>query len=109
MHRVGELDQQITIKRESRVSDGMGGDTVTLVDVVVDLWAHVRPRSGKEVGLHDRVEAPAMYLFVIRYRSDLKDDDRIVWNGQTYNIRAILTAGNRTNFLEINAERGVTQ
>jgi SPP1 family predicted phage head-tail adaptor len=108
MHRVGELDQQITIQRETRTSDGMGGDTVALTSVATDLWAHVRPRSGKEIGVHDRVEAPAMYLFVIRYRGDIKNDDRIVWNGQTYNIRAVLTAGGRTNFLEINAERSVT-
>lgn len=109
MHRAGELDQQITIKRETKVSDGMGGDISTLVDVASDLWAHVRPRSGKEIGTHDRVEAPALYLFVIRYRNDIRNDDRIVWNGETYNIRAILTAGSRTSFLEINAERGVTQ
>jgi len=108
-HRAGELDQLITINREVRTSDGMGGDTVSVNAVATNLFAHVRPRSGKEIGTHDRVEAPAIYLFVIRYRSDLKEDDQIVWNGQTYNIRAILTRGGRNIFLEINAERGVTQ
>lgn len=108
-HRAGELDQLITINREVRTSDGMGGDTVALTAVATDLFAHVRPRSGKEVGLHDRVEAAAMYLFVIRYRSDLQEDDQIVWNGKTYNIRAILTRGGRSMFLELDAERGVTQ
>jgi SPP1 family predicted phage head-tail adaptor len=108
-YRAGELDQLITIKREVRTSDGMGGDTVTLTDVAADLFAHVRPRSGKEIGTHDRVEAPAKYLFVIRYRSDLKDSDRIVWNGATYNIRYIATRGYRSMYMEIEAERGVTQ
>ena len=109
MYRVGELDKQITIKRETRTSDGMGGDTVTLTTVASDLWAHVRPRSGKEIGVHDRVEAPAMYLFVVRYRDDLLDSDQITWDGDIYNIRAILSSGGRKLFLEIDAERGVTQ
>jgi SPP1 family predicted phage head-tail adaptor len=105
----GNLDQLITIKRETRTTDGMGGDTVALVDVAANLWAHVRPRTGRELAKHDRVEAPAMYLFKIRNRSDILDSDRIVWNGATYNIRAVLTEGTRDMYLEINAERGVTQ
>tara|TARA_R110000782_G_scaffold47256_1_gene104021 strand:+ start:5972 stop:6298 length:327 start_codon:yes stop_codon:yes gene_type:complete len=104
-----KLDQLITIKRETRTTDGMGGDTVALVDVVADLWAHVRPKTGKEKSEHDKIEAPAMYLFKIRNRSDILDSDRIVWNGSTYNIRAVLTGGTREMYLEIDAERGVSQ
>jgi len=94
----GALDQLITIKRETRTSDGMGGDTVALTDVAADLWAHVRPRRGRELATHDRVEAPAMYLFKIRNRSDIKNTDRIVWNGATYNIREVLTEGTRAAY-----------
>lgn len=108
-YRVGELDQLIDIKREVRVSDGAGGFTTSRTDVAADLWAHARPRSGKEIGVHNRVEAPAMYLFVVRYRSDVKENDIIVWDGDDYNIRAILTRGGRSMYLEIDAERGVTQ
>lgn len=108
-YRTGELDQLITIQRETRTADGMGGASVSLTTVVSDLWAHVRPRSGKERGAFDRVEASAMYLFVVRYRDDIRESDRVVWNGDTYNIRAILTRGARSNWLEFDAERGVTQ
>ena len=109
MYRVGELDKLISVQREVRTSDGMGGDTVTPTTVVADLWAHVRPKSGKETGAQGGVEARAVYLFVIRNRSDLKESDRLVWDGQTYNIRAILSRGARSMYLEIDAERGVTQ
>lgn len=108
-YRAGELDQLITIQREVRTADGMGGAAVTLSTVASDLWAHVRPRSGKELASFDRVEASALYLFVVRYRGDIREDDRVVWNGDTYNIRAILTRGGRSNWLEFDAERGVTQ
>lgn len=108
-YRVGELDELITIKRETRTDDGGGGASVTLTTVVSDLWAHVRPRSGKEMGNNDRVQDSAMYLFVVRYREDLKESDRIEWEGETYNIRSLLTRGNRSMYLEIDAERGVPQ
>ena len=107
-YRAGELDQRITIKRETLTTDNMGGSTTTDTDVA-SVWAHVRPRSGRELGIHDKVEAPAMYLFVIRYRSDLLENDRIVWDGQEYNIRVIRSKGGRKLYLEIDAERGVTQ
>lgn len=109
MYRIGQFVEQITVKRESRTSDGMGGDTISLVDVAADIWAYVRPRTAKEIDAHDRVEAPAMYLFVIYNRNDIREDDRILWNGQTFNIRGILFKGVQSMFLEINAERGVTQ
>lgn len=109
MYRVGELDQLITIKRETRVSDGMGGFTTTTTNVVSDLWAHARPKTARERGNFDTVEASAMYLFVVRYREDVRENDRITWNGDTYNIRGILTRGGRSEWLEMDAERGVTQ
>lgn len=105
---VGELDQRVPIKRQTRVSDNMGGYTTTDTTVAT-VWAHVRPKRGREQGIHDKVEAPALYVFVIRYRSDILDSDRITWNGADYNIRAILTRGGRKMFLEIEAERGVAQ
>lgn len=105
---VGELDQRIDVKRDTLTSDGMGGSTTT-TSTVATLWSHVRPKRGREVALHDKVEAPALYIFAIRYRSDLRDSDYITWNGADYNIRAILTRGGRKMFLEIEAERGVTQ
>jgi SPP1 family predicted phage head-tail adaptor len=108
MYYPGDLDQLITIKRETRAADGMGGGVDSLTTIASDLFAHVRPRSGKEMGIHDKVEAPALYLFVIRYRDDLREDDRIEWNGQQYNIRAILSRGARELYLDINAERSVT-
>lgn len=105
----GELDDQITIKRETRTSDGMGGDTVTLTDVATDIWAKVKPLFGKEKGVHDRVEAAAMYSFKIRYRTDINDDDQVHWDGDIYNIRRIPKRSVRSMYLEIDAERGVTQ
>jgi SPP1 family predicted phage head-tail adaptor len=108
MYQPGELDQKITIRRQTLVADGMGGAENSTTTLANAIWAHARPRSGKEIGAHDKVESALMYLFVIRYRGDLKEDDRITWNGEEYNIRVIKTRGARKTYLEIDAERGVT-
>lgn len=107
-YRVGELDQRVTIQRLSTVSDGQGGSTESWADVVT-VWAHARPRSGREVVQFDRVNGEHAYMFVIRYRSGIRESDRLVWQGVNYNIRAINDQSGRKLYLEIDAERGVAQ
>lgn len=107
-YRVGELDQRVTIQRLTLASDGQGGSTESWADVVT-VWAHVRPRSGREVVQFDRVNGEHAYLFVIRYRSGIRESDRLVWQGVNYNIRSISDQSGRKLYLELDAERGVAQ
>lgn len=108
MYTPGELDQRVTFERLSRTPDGQGGNTDAWA-AIATVWAHARPRSGKENTQFERVNGEASYLFVVRYRSDLKDADRVVWGGVAYNIRLINERGTRRLYLEIDAERGVAQ
>lgn len=108
MYRPGEMNERISIVRESRTSDGAGGQTLTLTTLAT-VWAHVRPRSGREMERFDRINASGMYLFVIRYRTDVEESDRILWKGEYYNIRFIAQGSGRTMYLELDAERGVAQ
>lgn len=107
-YRVGELDQRITLQRQVLTSDGQGGATKTWSDLAT-VWALARARSGAEVAKMGRVEATALYLFVIRYKAGLLASDRIVWGSKNYNIRAINENSARRLFLEIDAEVGVAQ
>lgn len=106
VYRPGELDQRITIKRETLSNDDMGGDTISLATVAT-VWALVKADRGSESEDWDQVNANHTYRFVIRYRSDIRDDDRIEWNGYTFNIRSINDNGGRKMYLELFAERGV--
>jgi len=105
----GKLTELINVTREVRVSDGAGGDSISLSYVARDVWAFVKPVKGVESGANNGVVATANYRFKIRNRADLKETDIIVWSSQRYNIRAILYTGNRSQYLEIDAERGVSQ
>ena len=108
MYHPGEMNERVQIIRETRTSDGAGGQTLSLT-TLASVWAHVRPRSGREMERFDRVNASAMYLFVIRYRTDVEESDRILWKGEYYNIRYIAQGTGRALYLEIDAERGVAQ
>jgi len=103
----GELDQLIDLKREVLVSDGVGGDSLNIVNIQLGVWAKVRAMSGKEQERHDQLNSYAMVTFIVRYRNDLRHDDRIIWNGQGYNIRYIEPASSRDLYRVIQAEMGV--
>lgn len=107
-YRIGELDQRIRLERLVLTPDGRGGSTEEWVPVFC-ACALARPASGRESERFDRVNAEAMYRFVIHRREGILDSDRIVWRGIPYNIRMIHRRGTREMFLDIDAERGVAQ
>lgn len=104
--RPGELDQRIELQKESRVSDGMGGATVTW-QTQATVWAHVRPLRGSERLQADTMEAPARYLVVVRYRQDVSESWRIAWNGKVMNINFIQDGGARSAYLPMECTAGV--
>lgn len=110
-YRAGELDQRITFQKRVKTPDNMGGyafDWVN-IDTLSNVWAHARPRSGTERAQFDQVNAEARYLFVVRNRQDIKEEYRIIWDGELFNIRYIPKPKTRALYLEIEGERGVAQ
>lgn len=107
-YRTGELDQRVTFQREVRHDDDMGGYSLSWENMFTT-WAHAHPMSGGEREHSDRLNAQASYRFVIRYRTDFDETNRIMWDGIPYNIRYIGTRGRRAAHIEITAERGVAQ
>lgn len=101
----GALDQRVSIDRPHRVSDGAGGFEVQW-QVVRQVWAHVRPLSGRERNANDRVEATANYLIVMRNRDDVDETMTIVWRGRRLNIRFVKREGHRPMLMELEAEMG---
>lgn len=109
-YRTGELDQRIEFQEKVSTPDGLGGSTFTWATITNGgAWALARPKSGREVTDYDRVNAEASYLFVVRNRQDVKDSNRILWDGIPYNIRVRKQPKTRALYLEIDGERGVAQ
>lgn len=109
MVSAGYLDQRVTFQAQNLSPDGTGGFTEAWADFgdTPTVWAHVKPLRGREVIQEGSDAAVAEYRFIVRYRADVVEADRIVWNGSAYNIRQVMRTSGRELFLQIIAERGV--
>jgi len=95
-----ELDKRITLQRQTRAADGMGGFTVTWVDALA-IWAAIWP-----VGAAETVQAAQATMIIshrirIRYRSGLKADWRIRYAGRYFNIVSIIDPNMAHQWLDI--------
>lgn len=109
MIRAVDMNQMIRLQRATAVADGGGGRVVTWADLAATpcVWAHVRAKAGREALAEGRMNASYVVVFTIWNRCDLSEADRIVWQGESYNIRGILRTGGEALQLAIEAERGV--
>lgn len=106
MAGAGSLDQRVTIERVSDTPDGGGGLVRGWVSIAT-VWAGVASRAVGEREVEGRQTAVFVAMFTIRNRSDIRETDRLVWGGETYNIRGIHREGARPRYLRVDAERGV--
>ncbi len=104
--RIGELDQRVQLQKQVRVPDAGGGNAHEW-ETQATVWAHVRPQSGSEREHSDRLNAEGGHRVAIRYRSDVNESWRIVWNGRAMNIRFAQDSGGRSLYLVMECEAGV--
>ena len=105
----GHMDQQITLRTLTRTADGAGGVTEAWADFADDatVWAAVTFKGASEGLQEGRVNASQVTNFEIYTRSDVTELDALIWEGETYNIRAIRRYGSRPLTMWLDAERGV--
>lgn len=102
---IGKLDQFITIQRKTTASDMTGGRVDTW-STWKQVWANVKAKTSREGLEEGRTNATFVVVFTI-YNIAVTEVDRIVWNGERYNIRGVLREGSRAQHVRIEAERGV--
>lgn len=102
VQRVKEnLDRRITLRSVTRIPDDHGGLIETYTDTVV--WASKSFRGGdggneyQEGGV---VRKNQDIVFTIRYR-DIQYYDKVVFQGETYDIQRVEDAGGRNNYLRL--------
>lgn len=110
MANAGHLDQRITFQGVVDTPNGAGGFSSAWGDIATTptVWAAVKPLMGREVSQESGDAATAEYKFTIRYRDDISEINRIVWNGENYNIRRVERTSQRDLFTVVIAERGVS-
>ena len=99
--QAGKLDRRITIQSPTSTRDG-AGQPVEAWALLATVWARVEHLRGKEPFQGQEFNAQRTSVFTIRYRTDLDETMRIIFDGDTYDILAIAEKGRREG-LEITA------
>ena len=98
--QAGQLDRRITIQNFSETTDSFGQE-VKSFSTLASVWANVVEKVGSEGEDGEMIAATKKVEFVIRYRTDVDEEMRIIYNNNTYKIQAIQSADARKAFLKI--------
>ena len=101
--QAGQLDRRITIQTFSETTDSFGQEVKSFT-TLADVWSRVIENVGNEGENGDMISATKRVDFFIRYRSDINEQMRIVYNNETYKIHAIQSADARKAFQMIRCE-----
>ena len=96
----GQLDRRITLQTYTTSTDAFG-QVVKTFSTLATVWAKVEEKSGKEGEEGDQVIASKKVNFLIRHRSDLNEQMRVVYDNNTYKIEAIINDDARRAFMRI--------
>lgn len=77
------------------------GQSTRDFETLASVWAKVEEKRGDEGEDGNQIVATKRVEFFIRYRSDVNEQMRIIYNNETYRIESILNADSRKAFQKI--------
>lgn len=107
MQAAGGRDQRITIERKAVARNAIGEEIETWSPLAA-VWAEAHPTRGREFFAAGGDQARADVMFRILYRTDVTEEDRVIWSGVAHDIVAppVNVAGQR-EVLELYCVHGV--
>jgi SPP1 family predicted phage head-tail adaptor len=86
----GSLNRRITIQKRDAGTDSAGGPLLTWTDVAT-VWANIIGATGMGAitASGDVPTALKQYSFRIRFREGLDEGMRVIYSGETFDIRAV--------------------
>lgn len=105
----GRLRYRLVLQRRNAQADGGGGeagDPWATPVTVATVWGSIEPLRGDERLRAMRLEARVTHRVVIRFRTGVTGDMRLVLGARVFNIRAVLDPGERHRALELLCEEG---
>lgn len=107
----GAKTELITIERETRLREAGGGSQQYWTEIA-QMWADAKWIGGGESETKGAIRPTARYRFSVYADAvqelNLTPDDRIVWNGERFNIRERPRRQIATPDIDLIAETGVT-
>jgi head-tail adaptor len=104
----GDMSETITIQRLTLASDLAGGYTESW-STLATCRAAVRSKPAGEKLEDGRMNARTLNAFTIYYNAapTVAENNRILWNDETWNIRGVYRSGPGVLTVQLDAERGV--
>ena len=80
---------RVTIQAVTLIFDGMGGWEETWADLAT-VWARVEALKGEEYFAAAQMQNSVSHRVTMRYRADLTPTHRLIFEGRTLDIEAVL-------------------
>lgn len=109
--KAGTLNKRARFESQVAVSDGAGGSTLSWQEYVT-VWAQLSPERAREKIQQGRIADNQTGVLRVRSSSATRLIDgkyRVVVDGVTYNVRAVINPDGRNDMLEILVETDGTQ
>jgi len=74
----GKLRDKVRIRRQVNTKTATGG-LARSWETVTEEWAEVRSINGREAIIGNTLQGVSTFQLTIRYRSDIKTSDQVVW------------------------------
>ena len=104
---IGVLKHRISIEESIETPDGGGGFTTVWQKISddPDIFAAVDPLSSSEQLRFQKLSFTATHRFTIRYREDVTAGQRLIFDGNAYNIVSLTATDANKRFLSIVEEK----
>lgn len=102
----GKLRHVIALQKETNVPDGAGGNKLGWETYDAFVRALINPVSASERLYAMRLEHNVSHKCFIRYRTDIRSDHSVLYNGRRMQIRGIVNIEEANKWLELRLEEG---
>lgn len=102
MEQIGKFDRTLILQSASGSTNLANEDSETWANIgtAPEMWCQVIETRGKESLRADQIDVIQPTLFRIRYRADLNEKMRLIYNTHPYYIEGIKEIGRR-EYLEL--------
>lgn len=102
----GRLNRRIQIETPTRAPNGSGGFTKGW-SPPFNVWAEMIALRGDEAVQHSILNSTQLWRVTIRYRPNVSEECRAMYNGQPLNIRSCVDPDGQREQLVMTCESGV--
>lgn len=102
MAKIGELNKRVKIKKKEIKKNDIGKESEVWI-IKFELWAKVTSLYGKEYYLAKQVNLEKSIKITLRYTKKIKEDMRIEFQNEDYEIESIENIKFENRWIEIKA------